>query len=163
MIVQANNIGIYSSSQNISNKSVITTNCWDSTDQLMDSNMLINNLSQNNENASESLLKTLGPLNHDKLKHSSNIDFIKKVIAPPLEAPLPSPSTTAYKIEDISDPKFQKKYQTKVGIDTHSGYAIKCEEFLNSKLDGIMKGRIKFCTNLDMSNWNVQMQVEEDQ
>lgn len=33
------------------------------------------------------------------------------------------------------------------------------EDLQASKLEGVMRGRLKFCTNLDMSEWEHQMQV----
>ena len=53
----------------------------------------------------------------------------------------------------------KKKCKTNVTLSNKSKSSFKNDDLLNSKLDGIMKGKIKFCTNLDMSSWDIHMQV----
>ena len=54
----------------------------------------------------------------------------------------------------------KKKIKGNVGVESKVGSGSKADDITNSKLEGVVKGRVKFCTNLDMSKWDNQMQVQ---
>ena len=78
----------------------------------------------------------------------------------PIQATLPSTYNSAVAYTAKQSQRSQAVTQLDgSAVSRNSSMFLSYEQLQSAKLEGIARGRIKFCTNLDMSAWSEEMQV----